>query len=110
MQLQGHLKQFRSAGIGVVALTYDSPAFQNKFVERFSIGYPLLSDVDATSVGNLGILDTDYKPGDSAYGVPYPGVFVVDAGKKIVGKVFIEGYSTRVDADGVLAYAQERLH
>jgi peroxiredoxin len=110
VQLQGHLEQFRSAGIGVVALTYDTPALQHKFVERFSIGYPLLSDIEATSVRNLGILNTDYKPGDSAYGVPYPGVFVVNTERKIVGKIFVEGYSTRVDADGVLAYAQETLH
>ena len=102
MQLQSQLEQFRSAGIGVVALTYDSPALQHKFVERFSIRYPLLSDIDATSMGNLGILNADYKPGDSNYGIPYPGVFVVNTERKIVGKVFIEGYSTRVDADGVL--------
>jgi peroxiredoxin len=109
VQLQGHLEQFRSAGIGVVAMTYDSPALQRKFVERFSIAYPLLSDIDATSVRNLGILNSDYKPGDSAYGIPYPGVFVVNRERKIVGKVFVEGYTTRVDADGVLAYAQQAL-
>jgi peroxiredoxin len=109
VQLQAHVDQFHSAGIGVVALTYDSPELQRKFIERFSIGYPLLSDVDATSVRNLGILNTDYKPGDSAYGIPYPGVFVLDRDGRIVGKIFIEGYSTRVDADGVLAYAQQTL-
>jgi peroxiredoxin len=109
VQLQSRLEQFRAAGIGVAALTYDSPALQRKFVERFSITYPMLSDIDATSIGNLGILNADYKPGDSNYGIPYPGVFVVNAEQKIVGKVFVEGYSTRVDADGVFAYAQESL-
>ncbi len=110
MQLQSHLEEFRSAGIGVVALTYDTPALQRKFVEKFSITYPMLSDIDATSIGNLGILNTDYKPGDSNFGIPYPGVFVLDTEQKIVGKVFIEGYSTRVDAKGVLSYAEGVLH
>jgi len=109
VQLQSHLAQFEAAEIGVVVLTYDAPALQRKFIDRFAITYPLLSDIDATSIKNLGILNTDYQPGDSSYGIPYPGVFVLNPEQKIVGKIFVEGYSTRVDADGVLAYAQEML-
>ena len=109
MQLQGDLERFQQAGIGVVALTYDSPELQQKFIDKFSITYPLLSDVDATSVTNLGILNTEYKPGDSNFGIPYPGVFVLNAQQQIVGKVFLEGYSKRVDAAGVLAFAQKVL-
>ena len=109
MQLQSHLKDFQQAGINVAALTYDSPALQRKFIDKFTITYPVLSDIDATSITNLGILNTDYPPGDSNYGIPYPGVFVLDAEQKIVGKVFVEGYSTRVGADGVLAYARDLL-
>jgi peroxiredoxin len=109
VQLQGDLEGFQQAGIGVVALTYDSPELQQKFIDKFSITYPLLSDVDATSVTNLGILNTEYKPGDSNFGIPYPGVFVLNAQQQIVGKVFLEGYSKRVDAAGVLAFAQKVL-
>ena len=109
MQLQGDLAKFDAAQISVVALTYDAPALQRKFIDHYAITYPVVSDVDATSIKNLGILDTDYKPGDSAYGIPYPGVFVLSPEQTIVGKIFVEGYSTRVDADGVLAYAQEVL-
>ena len=109
MQLQSRLPQFEAAQIGVVVLTYDAPALQRKFIDKFAITYPLLSDVEATSIINLGILDTDYQPGDSAYGIPHPGVFVLNPDQKIVGKSFVEGYSTRVDADGVLSYAQEVL-
>ncbi len=109
MQLQGQLEEFTESGIGVVALTYDTPALQQLFIDKFSIGYPLLSDIDATSISNLGILHADYEPGDANYGIPYPGVFVVNPAGEIVGKVFLEGYSTRVDAAGVLAYAQQVL-
>jgi len=109
VQLQGDLERFQQAGIGVVALTYDSPELQQKFIDKFSITYPLLSDVDATSVTNLGILNTEYKPGDSNFGIPYPGVFVVNAQQQIVGKVFLEGYAKRVDAAGVLVFAQKVL-
>ena len=109
MQLQSRLDSFRQAGIGVVALTYDAPELQKKFIDKYAIDYPVLSDVGATSVKNLGVLDVEYAPDDSAFGVPYPGVFVVNAQRQIVGKVFVEGYTTRVDADGVLAFAIDKL-
>jgi peroxiredoxin len=105
VQLQGQLNEFHAAGLAVAALTYDAPKLQRRFIDRFSISYPVLSDIDATSVRNLGILNTDYEPGDNNYGIPYPGVFVIDPAGTIVGKIFVEGYSTRVDANGDLAYA-----
>ena len=104
------MEKFRSAGIGVVAITYDAPALQRKFIERYAITYPVLSDVDAETMSQLGILDPSYPPGDRNYGVPYTGVFVVDRTGKIVGKLFLEGVTKRVDADGVLAYAEQSLH
>jgi peroxiredoxin len=109
VQLQSRLQSFQQAGIAVVALTYDAPALQKKFIEKYAIGYPLLSDIGAASVTGLGVLNTEYKPGDSAYGVAHPGVFVVNPQQQIVGKLFIEDFKTRVDADGVLAFAQDKL-
>ena len=106
MQLQGELDRFQAAGINVVAITYDSPALQQSFIDKFAITYPLLSDVAATSMKNLEILNEEYAPGDSAYGIPHPGVFVIEPGGRIVGKLFIEAYSTRVNASGVFDYAQ----
>jgi len=90
-------------------ITYDSPPLQQKFIDAGSITYPFISDVDATTMKALGILNTDYSPGDSAYGIPYPGVFVLNRDKKIVGKIFVEDFRTRVDAENVLAYALEAL-
>ena len=110
MQLQSHLAGFAAAGVGVLALTYDAPERQQEFIDKYAITYPLVSDIDATSVKSLGLLNTDYEPGDANYGIAYPGVFVLNPAQEIVGKIFLDGYRTRVDADGVLAYAQEVLH
>ena len=57
----------------------------------------------------LGILNTDYSPGDDAYGIPYPGVFVVNRDREIVGKIFVEDFRIRVDGQGVLATAEDAL-
>lgn len=109
MQLQEHLDDFRNAGIGVAAMTYDAPEVLREFQDEAGIEYPLLADVDARSVKALGILNEDYEPGDSAYGIPYPGVFVVDRRGIIRAKIFIEGYDTRLHAESVLETAREAL-
>ncbi|MFK7733822.1 MAG: redoxin domain-containing protein [Pseudomonadales bacterium] len=109
VQLQSKLSDFTAAGIGLVGLTYDAPETQQTFVQKNSIEYPFLSDIDAFTVKALGILDQGYAPGDGAYGIPYPGIFIVDANRKIVGKVFIDGYSKRVTAESVLETAKGLL-
>ena len=105
VQLQENITAFNKAGIAVVALTYDAPDLQQAFVAEHGISYPLLSDIDANSIKALDILNTKYEPGDGAYGIPYPGIYVVNPDLDIVGKIFVEGYDTRVDAQGVLQYA-----
>ena len=71
---------------------------------------PILSDADAFSVKALGILNEKYEPGDGAYGVPHPGIFVLNPELEIVGKIFVDGYQKRVSAPAVLEYAKGVLN
>ncbi len=91
-------------------VTYDSPELQQRFIDAGSITYPFISDVDTATMTALGILNEDYEPGEPAYGIPYPGVFVLNPEQQIVGKIFVESYRTRVDAEGMLAYALDALN
>jgi peroxiredoxin len=93
----------------MVAMTYDTPELQQAFIDAGSIDYPFLSDIEATSFGNLGILNDEYGPDDENYGLPYPGIYVVTPELEIVGKIFVERYQIRVDAPTTLAYALEVL-
>ncbi len=93
----------------MVGMTYDKPAQQQPFLDKSGIEFPFLSDVDAYSVKALHILNTKYKLGDDAYGIPYPGIFIVGPDKKIVGKIFVDGYKKRMDARAVLNIAKELL-
>ena len=90
-------------------VTYDAPALQQQFVEAGGITYPFISDIDAATILALGVLNEGYEPGDDAYGIPHPGVFVLNRDREIVGKIFIESYRERVDGPGTLAYAQDVL-
>ncbi|MFK8019910.1 MAG: peroxiredoxin family protein [Pseudomonadales bacterium] len=110
VQLQENLQSFHDAGIQVVGLTYDAPELQQTFIDKHNIQFPFLSDVNAVTVHALGILNGEYKPGDDAYGIPYPGIFVVNSQQKIVGKIFINGYEKRVSAEAVLAFAKDKLN
>lgn len=75
---------------------------------RTGIDYPLLSDVDAATMMAPGILDDSYEPGDSAYGIPFPGIFIADRRGVVQEKIFIRGYDTCMHAENVLAAGERR--
>ena len=108
-QLQDVRDEFEDAGIGLVAMSYDAPALQQAFVDRYNITIPLLSDNDALSVKTLGLLDPEYEPGDSRYGIAYPGAIVIDADGKVVAKFFLQAHSVRIDSSSLLDSAKEAL-
>lgn len=93
----------------MVAITYDTPELQQTFIDAASIAYPFISDIDAATMQALGILNEEYGPDDDNYGLPYPGIYVVNPDKEIVGKIFVERYQIRVDGPTTLAYAKELL-
>ena len=109
MQLQENKAGFDAAGIGLVAMTYDDPALQQAFIDKHGITIPVLSDNDALSFKTLGLLNEDYAPGDFQYGIPHPGMIVIDSGGRVVGKLFLEAYSSRVDSAASLAFARSSL-
>jgi len=109
IQLQQYSADFTAAGIGMVAITYDTPRLQQAFIDRFGITIPVLSDIDGLSFKTLGILNTEYRQGDVQYGIPYPGMIVIDPNGVVVGKVFLEAYSSRVDSAAALAFAKAVL-
>ena len=109
IQLQEHKADFDASGIGMVGITYDEPALQQVFIDKFGITLPILSDIDALSFKTLGILNEKYQPGDFQYGIPHPGIIVIDTQGKVAGKLFLEAYSSRVDATAVLAFARKAL-
>ena len=110
IQLGEHAAQFERAGIGMVCITYDAPELQQAFIDKHGIPFPVLSDIDTRSFTALGILNEQYEPGEMAYGIPHPGMFVLDSSGRIAGKIFVEAYSTRVDAESSLAFARQALN
>ncbi len=102
MELQQHLEAIRRQGLGVAAISYDSVGTLRNFTERQHIAYPLLSDPDSKIIRAFDILNETTKPGTTAYGIPYPGVYIVDVHGKVVSKYFEDDYKDRVSTADIL--------
>ena len=106
MQLTDIAEQFEAIGVSVVAMTYDPIETLKEVSEDEGIRFTLLRDEDITHVNRLGILnDTDYEPGQLAYGVPYPGIFLISSDGIIRAKFAEESYRDRPDFSDILAAA-----
>jgi hypothetical protein len=89
-------------GLGVAAISYDSIGALKSFANRQHITYPLLSDPDSKIIRAFDILNETTKPGTLTYGIPYPGVYLVDAQGKVLSKYFEDDYKDRVSAADIL--------
>ncbi len=107
MQLIDLTEQFDAIGVSVVAMTYDSVDFLKDVELDRGVEFTLLHDEAITHVNRLGILNTDYEPGSRAYGVPYPGIFLLDTEGVIRFKFAEESYRDRPDFEGILEAATE---
>lgn len=107
MQLIEITDQFEELGINIAAMTYDPVEFLKTVEEDEGVEFPLLHDSDVTHVNALGIRNLDYEPGHRVYGIPYPGIFLVDSEGVIQFKFAEESYRDRPDFDVVLEAAAD---
>ena len=73
------------------------------FADRQHITYPLLSDTDSKIIRAYDILNETTKPGTLYYGIPYPGIYILDAQGRVVAKYFEDDYKDRVSTADILA-------
>lgn len=87
-------------------MTYDEvEVLKDTELDR-GVSFTLLHDEDITHVNRFGVLnDTDYEPGERAYGVPYPGIFLVSPEGIIQYKFAEASYRDRPDFAEVLEAA-----
>lgn len=108
MELESQLEGFKKRGLGVAALSHDSPEILKDFAARRHITFPLLSDPDSKIIRAYGLLnDVDYPIGHSAHGVPFPGTFLTDEKGVVQSKFFEKAYAERQTAAGILAAAAD---
>ena len=95
MELQRHLSDFTAADVRLFAISNDPPEVLAAFATEFGIEYPLLSDAGSVFIRELGILNTLIDPDETVYGIPYPGVYVIDSDRRVTQKLFHRLYTER---------------
>ena len=104
MELEQHQSEFGKLGLDVAAISYDSTAVLHNFAERKGIHFPLLSDPNSKIIRALGILNETVAKDSPQYGIPHPGVFILDAKGTITAKYFEDDYRQRYTSAGILLH------
>lgn len=102
--MQDAAADLEKRGIGLAAISYDSPSVLKAFADARGITFPLLSDDGSATIRRYGILNAD-ATGRTA-GIPYPGTFVLDARGTVTARSFEAAYQERESAASILAAAR----
>ena len=130
--MQGKTGELAARGLGLAAISYDSPEILAAFSRRYEITFPLLSDPNSDTIKTYGILNTiAYEalagPRDPALrdaalkddfekyvssvspnsanvikGTPFPGTFIVDRRGRVTARFFEDFYRERDTASAIL--------
>lgn len=107
IELDKNKKKFNDLGYSVVTLSYDQAKQMEKFVTTNNPSITLLSDPRSEAIRAFGIMNDASAKGTMSYGIPHPGVYVIDDNKKVQAKFFEEGYQNRPTVRSILVKIEE---
>jgi hypothetical protein len=105
VQLQDSLPDLQKRGLGLAAISYDSPETLQVFAQQRGITYPLLSDKGSATIKRYNILNASAS--GRTEGIPHPGTFVIDRRGIVVSRSFEERYQERTSAGSLTLTAQD---
>ena len=77
------MPDLKSTGIAAVGISPDKPAAQKKFDEKYSLGFPLLSDPDHAAAGAYGVWGEKIRCGRKSEGINRSSFLIGEQGKVI---------------------------
>lgn len=96
------MEQFRKKDLNVLAISYDPVTVLKAFSEKHQITYPLLSDENSEVIKRFGIFNSEIDSSSRGFGIPYPGIYIIDENLKVTDKHFEQSYRERPTAQNVL--------
>jgi hypothetical protein len=102
VELQGRLEDLKRQGLGLVAISYDSPETLQAFSTARGITFPLLADRGSAIIKRYGLFNTTVEPSSSTYGIPFPGTFIVDRRGVVLSRHFESAYQERNTVASIL--------
>lgn len=107
IDVNGGTAEIEKRGYRVAALSYDSPETLAAFTVKRHITYVLLSDPQSEIIDRYKLRDPQYPPGNKAYGVPRPIIFILDSQATIKAKLYEESFKDRPPVSLVIAELDE---
>jgi len=103
VQLEAALDDYTAAGLGVVAISYDTVEILKSFSDRQGgFRYTMLADPESEIIGAFDIRNPNFEPGTRNYGMAFPGSYVVDANGIVKEKFFEQDHRVRTTHETVL--------
>ncbi len=103
MELQGRYADITRQGLGLVAISYDSPDTLRRFTASRGITFPLVSDPGSAIIRRYGLLNDAVDPKSPTYGIPHPGTFILDRKGVVQSRFFEDAYQERFTSATILA-------
>ncbi len=103
MELQGRYNDIQKQGLGLVAISYDSPETLKRFSDSRAITFPLIADPGSAIIKRYSLLNQQQDPKGRSYGIPHPGTFIVDRKGVVTARFFEDAYQERYTAATILA-------
>jgi len=103
VQLEDSIDKYSDAGLGVVAISYDTVEILKSFADRMGgFSYPTLADPNSEIIEAFGIRNPNPTPGSRTDGMAFPGTYIVNADGIVQEKFFEDSHRIRPTAETVL--------
>ncbi len=103
MELQSRYADITRQGLGLIAVSYDSPDTLKKFADSRGITFPMIADPGSAIIKRYGLLNETVDPKSRTYGIPHPGTFIVDRRGVVQSRYFEDAYQERYTAATILS-------
>jgi peroxiredoxin len=103
VDINGGAAEIEKRGYRIAALSYDTPEILGKFTAKRQIAFTFLSDPKSEVIDLYKLRDPQYPPGNRAYGVPRPIIFVLDRDGVIKAKLHEESFKVRPPVTAVIS-------
>jgi len=90
-------------GLGVCSISYDTVEILHDFSARREVAFPLLADPDSAIIRRFGLFNETVEPTSRDYGIPHPGLLIVDPAGVVVERFFEERYYNRMTMPTMLS-------
>jgi peroxiredoxin len=95
MDLNSGVADIEKRGYNLAGISYEPPPVDADFIAKRDIRYPLLSDPRSEVIDRYELRDPQYPPGNRAYGVPRPIIFILDRDSVIKAKLYEDTFKKR---------------